>query len=103
MVAHHPATITTTELVEEELTRFKSQESLDINLSLLSWWKSNQHIYTFLSTVVKRLLCIPATSVPSDRVFSTAGDVVTAQRDSLRPENVDMLVFLTTECYDLTT
>ena len=96
MVAHHPATITTTELVEEELTRFKSPESLGINLSPLSWWTSDQHIYTFLSKVVKRLLCIPATSVPSGRVFSTAGD-------SLRPENVDMLVFLTTECYDLTT
>ena len=59
---------------------------------VLSLWKSNQHLYPFLSKVAKHLH-IPATSVPSDRVFSTAGDVVTAQRASLLPENVDMLVF----------
>ena len=44
-----------------------------------------------LSKVVKHLLCIPATSVPTDRVFGTAWDVVTAQRAYLLHENVDML------------
>ena len=47
----------------------------------------------FLSKVAKHLLCIPATRGPSERVCSTAGDVVTNQRVSLLSENVDMLVF----------
>ena len=37
---------------------------------------------------------IPATSVPSKRVFSTAGDIVNAQTSQLLPGNVDMLIFL---------
>ena len=32
--------------------------------------------------------------MPSERVFSTAGDIVTAQRSALNAENVDKLIFL---------
>ena len=42
----------------------------------------------------KHLLRIPFTSVPSERVFSTARDVVTAQRAYVLPKYVDMLVLL---------
>ncbi len=38
-------------------------------------------------------LCIPGTSVPAERVFSTAGDIVNAQRSVLRPYHVDQLIF----------
>ena len=34
------------------------------------------------------------TSVPSERVFSTAGDILTAQRASLSPKHLDTLLFL---------
>ena len=39
-------------------------------------------------------LCVLATSVPSERVFSIAGQVVNARRACLLPDNVNMLVFL---------
>lgn len=35
-----------------------------------------------------------ATSVPSERVFSSAGDLITAQRATLKPEYIDMTVCL---------
>ena len=38
-------------------------------------------------------LCICATSVPSERVFSAGGNIVT---NSLKPARVDQLVFLVT-------
>jgi hAT family C-terminal dimerisation region len=37
---------------------------------------------------------IPATSSPSEKVFSTAGEIVSRLRTDLKPSYVDMLVFL---------
>jgi hypothetical protein len=44
--------------------------------------------------VVKKYFCIPATSVPSEQIFSKAGLIITKQRNALKPENADMLIFL---------
>ena len=40
------------------------------------------------------MLCIPATSTPSERVFSAAGNTVVKKRACLDSETVDELVFL---------
>ena len=53
----------------------------------------NTNTHSF-AKFAKHLLAIPATSVPSERIFLTAGDVITASRASLKPKNVDMLIFL---------
>ena len=60
----------------------------------LLWWKANQQEFPLLSVVARRILCVPGTSVPSERVFSTAGDIISAQRASLSPEKADLLIFL---------
>ena len=57
-------------------------------------WMQNQFRYPLLSRMAKLYLAIPATSVPSERVFSTAGDIVTASRACLKPGHVDKLIFL---------
>ncbi|RXM92225.1 Zinc finger BED domain-containing protein 1 [Acipenser ruthenus] len=46
------------------------------------------------SKLAKWFLCIPATSTPSERLFSAAGAIVTRKRASLSPSHADMLVFL---------
>ena len=43
-------------------------------------------------------LSVCATSSPSECLFSTSGNIVTMQRVSLKPDKVDMLVFLTKTC-----
>ena len=60
----------------------------------LMWWKLNEPRFPLLSRVAKMNLSIPATSVPSERVFSTAGDILTAQRANLKPSHLDKLLFL---------
>ena len=50
--------------------------------------------FPILYKISKGFLCIPATSVPSESLFSAAGLVATYIRNALRPETVENLVFL---------
>ena len=81
---------------EEEIERFLREPTLSSEDSSLEWWRKNAERFTTLACMARTLLCIPATSVGAERVFSTAGLVINQQRCSLLPENVDMLVFLRT-------
>ena len=78
---------------ESELESFiKEAQGPDTNP--LVWWKANQGRYPHLSKLAKQLLCIPGTSVPSERVFSVSGTITSPKRNCIKPENVDMLIFL---------
>uniref|UniRef100_A0A3B1JBH7 BED-type domain-containing protein n=1 Tax=Astyanax mexicanus TaxID=7994 RepID=A0A3B1JBH7_ASTMX len=79
---------------EEELNKYLDVPALSLSEDPLHWWKSNERDFPLLARLAKRYLCIPGTSVAAERVFSTAGDVVTAQRSCLSSEHVDQLIFL---------
>ncbi|XP_028430301.1 zinc finger BED domain-containing protein 1-like [Perca flavescens] len=83
-----------TAIAEEEVKRYQEVTPLSLTEEPLSWWKSHERVYPFLAKLAKRYLCIPGTSVSAERVFSTAGDIVTAQRSTLSSEHVDQLLFL---------
>lgn len=61
----------------------------------LEWWKSKgSHLYPSLVRVARRYLSVPATQTTSERLFSTAGGIVTCRREHLLPQHVEELVFL---------
>jgi hypothetical protein len=60
----------------------------------LSWWKSNQTKCRLLSEVALCLLCIPATSAPSERVFSVAGLTIAKGRVRMAPQTANEMIFL---------
>ena len=80
--------------VETEVALYKSKPSIALSECPFTWWKERQEDFPLLSKSAKILLCIPATSIPSERMFSTAGDIITAQGAALSGENVDKLIFL---------
>ena len=60
----------------------------------LMWWKRNEFKFPRLGQLAKKYLAVPATSVPSERTFSTAGLTVTKLRANLDAGSVDQIVFL---------
>ena len=68
------------------------EEKEDTNI--LKWWKCNRGLFPNLFKLVKVYLHIPATSVPSERIFSLAGYIVRSRRSNILPVNVDKHIFL---------
>jgi len=64
---------------------------VDSEANPLQWWNDHQEMFSNLKNVAKKYLCVPATSSPSKRVFSTSGNIVTCHRASLKPHAVDRL------------
>ncbi|XP_053568415.1 E3 SUMO-protein ligase ZBED1-like [Bombina bombina] len=60
----------------------------------LAWWKSRKGIYEGLTDIMKRRLCIVATSVPAERIFSKTGQIISERRNRLGPNKVRQLIFL---------
>jgi hypothetical protein len=80
--------------IQSEVSSYKAEDPIPLHDDPLEWWKAHQSTYPILSRMAKYYLGIPAASVPSERVFSSAGEIVCAQKSSLSGENVDMLIFL---------
>ena len=78
----------------DELKHFIKEPTLDPDSNALEWWRRHHERFPRVAKLTKKLMCVPATSVPAERVFSTSGSIITKLRSSLKPENVNMLVFL---------
>ncbi|XP_039520337.1 E3 SUMO-protein ligase ZBED1-like [Pimephales promelas] len=74
------------ELAHAEVVKYRDTASLNLGGMVLEWWKSHQTEFPLLANLAKTYMCIPGTSVPSERVFSTAGDIVNSERSVLSPE-----------------
>ena len=60
----------------------------------LKWWSLNHGNYPTIWKLAECILAIPATSAPAEQVFSSAANIVNKKRVALKPENVDLLVFM---------
>lgn len=58
------------------------------------WWKYNASRFPILAKVVQMYLAPPPTSVPSERLFSVSGDVISEHRTRLNPDNAEKLIFM---------
>lgn len=60
----------------------------------LAWWKDNAGKYPKIAKVARKVLAVPATSVPSERVFSATGLLINKLRNRLASDLVDNIIFL---------
>ncbi|XP_003389647.1 PREDICTED: zinc finger BED domain-containing protein 4-like [Amphimedon queenslandica] len=58
------------------------------------WWAENKCRFPRLSELALQYLSPPPTSVASERLFSTAGDIYDEKRNRLDPERAETLLFI---------
>ncbi|CAL9687558.1 unnamed protein product [Knipowitschia caucasica] len=86
------------EVVRNELLSYFGESPISKDENPLKWWKENEARFPNLAMLARSYLSVPATSTPSERLFSAAGNIVNKKRTSLTPEHVDMLTFLHYNC-----
>jgi len=80
--------------VETELNKFVYEPILARESDPILWWCDNAARFPSLSNAAQWYLAAPANSVPSERLFSLAGDICSEKRTCLLAENIEHLVFL---------
>jgi hypothetical protein len=89
---------------DAELTLYKQDPTIKLRKDdgtfncPLTWWKYNEHKYKLLSILAARLLCIPATSAPSEFVLSVAGLTIAKDRARLASDTANELIFYMMPC-----
>lgn len=81
-------------IIDTELKLYCEQPRLNRHSDPLRWWKMQSMRLPKLSKLAKQILAVPATSVPSERVFSKAGELISARRSRLGKDSVDKILFL---------
>jgi len=70
----------------------EAQEKIDV----AEYWRSKKEkgLYPILTKIAQKYISVPATSVPSEQLFSHVGEIITDRRNRLAPDFVTKLVFL---------
>jgi hypothetical protein len=79
--------------LEREIQQYRclSTDTID---DVLSWWSSQQQTFERLSPLALVVFGVPATSAPSERLFSVSGITLNAKRSRLALCRVDKILFV---------
>ncbi|KAL4119982.1 hypothetical protein QTP88_012732 [Uroleucon formosanum] len=77
-----------------DLKHYLNQPTLSLGDDILKFWNTHGPIYPNLKKNVEPYLAMVATSVPSERLFSKAGQIVTDCRNRLTGKNLNQIMFL---------
>uniref|UniRef100_A0A3B5QKN7 HAT C-terminal dimerisation domain-containing protein n=1 Tax=Xiphophorus maculatus TaxID=8083 RepID=A0A3B5QKN7_XIPMA len=75
-----------------EVQRYLSEANISSLENPLEYWANHRSLYPNLYKLALIYLCTPASSVPCERVFSKAGEVVSKKRNPLKPKTVEKLL-----------
>ena len=79
---------------QNEVTLYVEEGCVHKDSNILQYWNNQQNKFPYLTRLARKMLCIPASSSTSERVFSTAGNILTERRTCLSIDNIEMLVFI---------
>ncbi|CAG8659173.1 4487_t:CDS:2, partial [Racocetra persica] len=68
--------------------------NLDYRENPLPWWNFQKSSLFIFSELARQYLTVPATSTPSERLFSDANNMMTIKRTMLKPKLFEHMLFL---------
>ncbi|CAG8725421.1 7138_t:CDS:2 [Cetraspora pellucida] len=68
---------------QSELETYLFVSLVNANTNILEWWRINELSYSNLAKFARDCLPIPATSVPSEQIFSISGNMLTNKQNQL--------------------
>ena len=83
-----------TPVARDEVTEYLAEKVTNITDNPLAWWKQNEEKFPLSARLAKKYLSLPASSAPSERIFSKMHAVVDKRRASLDPDRVERIVFI---------
>ena len=89
---------------ELELKQYRESKCLNLSVTAtskafnnpLDWWKKHEKSFPTLAGLARKYLAIEATSAASERVFSKAQRITTADRNRLDPDLIGKLLYIST-------
>jgi len=88
--------LSSTEIADREIKLLKTCTvpfPKDLN-PVDEWRRGAMHLLLWLGVMARRVLAIPATSAAPERLFSTAGNIMTNKLSRLTCDNMEELVYL---------
>jgi hypothetical protein len=76
----------------EEIERYFEMPQQDSKVDLINWWTTHKCSFPNLYKMANDILNIPATSVPSEQIFSKSGDVITKKRNRLSKDSIQAIM-----------
>ena len=83
---------TNNEIVDNEFNDFIATTRNNFEPDPVKFWKEHSQQFPLMAEVAKKYLCIPATQISCERVFSSGGNVVSKHRTRMAPKRVDEIV-----------
>lgn len=77
-----------------EVDRYIEEDNLDRKKDPIAYWKEEGNQFPHLKQISKKYLCCLCTSVPCERIFSKAGQIISDRRNRLSANKANMLMFL---------
>ncbi|XP_023813810.1 zinc finger BED domain-containing protein 4-like [Oryzias latipes] len=84
----------TTASATVEVQRYLKEPHIPRTQDPLRYWVTHKVLYPHLYKLAMKILCTPASSVPCERMFSKAGEIVSQRRNRLKPSTVEKILFL---------
>ena len=81
-------------ICQKMVNTYLSEVSAPRHSNPLHYWKEKKVTWPLLAHLARKYLAPPCTTVPSERLFSTAGNIVTDRRTRLDVGKLEMLLFL---------